>query len=130
MRFELRFIADENGTFNDIYRYRQKFKYLQPLNSKILRKGVVFVYASEEIILRSIIKETGIPFFDCNLFTAGVGYLFTDDLQLELAYVNAYIPRDDADEIDNAISLTLTINNLLQKVGSLFGGEPEVVEPE
>jgi hypothetical protein len=130
MRFELRFIADENGTFNDIYRYRQKFKYLQPLNSKILRKGVVFVYASEEIIFRSIKKETGIPYFDCNLFTAAVGYLFTDDLQLELAYVNAYIPRDDADEIDNAISLTLTINNLLQKVGRLFTGEPEVVVPE
>ena len=59
MRFELRFIADENGTFNDIYRYRQKFKYLQPLNSKMLRKGVVFVYASEEIWLSRRLKAWG-----------------------------------------------------------------------
>lgn len=131
MRFELRFLADENGDFNDIYRYRQKLKYLQPLNSKVLRKGVVFIYASEEIIFRSIEKEKGIPYFDCNLFTLGAGYLFTDDLQLEVAYVNVFIPRDDADEIDHAISLTLTVNNLLQKVGRLISGPPDdVVEPE
>ena len=130
MRFEVRFIADENGDFYDVYRYRQKVKYLQPLNSKVLRQGVVYIFASEEVILRSIKKETGIHYFDCNLFTLGAGYLFTDDLQLELAYVNVYIPRDDNDEIDHAISLTLTVNNLLQTVGRLINGPPKEIEQE
>lgn len=130
MRFEVRFIADENGDFYDVYRYRQKFKYLQPLNSKVLRQGVVYIFASEEVILRSLKKETGIKYFDSNLFTLGAGYLFTDDLQLELAYVNVYIPRDDNDEIDHAISLTLTVNNLLQKVGRLISGPTKEIEPE
>ncbi len=61
----------------------------------MLRQGVIYVYASEEIIFRSKAKETGMTYFDRNLFTIGAGYLFTDDLQLELAYVNEFVPRDD-----------------------------------
>jgi hypothetical protein len=123
MRAEVRFIANQEGEFEDIYRYHQKLKYIQPLNSQVLRGGVVYLFASEEIIIRSKAKETGLKYFDCNLFTFAAGYLFTDDIQLELAYVNVFIPRDDHDEIDNAISLTLTVNNLLSKVGKLLTGK-------
>jgi hypothetical protein len=39
-----------------------------------------------------------------------------------------FIPRDDHNEIDNAISLTLTVNNLLRKVKKLIiGNQPEPV---
>ena len=125
IRAEVRFISDTAGVFEDIYRYRQKFKYLQPINSQILRKGVVFVYASDEIIFRSKAKETGMTHFDRNLFTVGAGYLITDDLQIELAYVNEFVPRDDGNIIYNVLSLTLTVNNLLRKVGKLIAGEPK-----
>ena len=47
MRAELRFISDEEGVFEDIWRYRQKLKFLKPLNSQMLRRGVVYVFASE-----------------------------------------------------------------------------------
>jgi hypothetical protein len=130
MRAEVRFIADEEGVFEDVYRYHQKLKYVQPLNSQVLRQGVVYLFASDEIIIRSKPKETGLRYFDCNLFTVAAGYLFTDDIQLELAYVNVFIPRDDHDEIDNAISLTLTVNNLLRKVGKLFSGSQETTPQE
>jgi hypothetical protein len=130
MRAEVRFIADQEGVFEDIYRYHQKVKYIQPLNSQVLRGGVVYVLASDEIIIRSKPKETGLKYFDCNLFTVAAGYLFSDDIQLELAYVNVFIPRDDHDEIDNAISLTLTVNNLLRKVGKLFTGKQPAPEQE
>lgn len=126
MRAELRFISNEEGVFEDVYRYRQKLKFLKPLNSQMLRQGVVFVYASEEIIFRSAAKETGMTYFDRNLFSVGAGYLFTDDLQLELAYVNEFIPRDDGNIICNVVSLTFTFNNLLRKLGNLIAGEPKV----
>jgi hypothetical protein len=126
MRAELRLISDEEGVFEDVYRYRQKLKFLKPLNSQMLRQGVVFVYASEEIIFRSTAKETGMTYFDRNLFSVGAGYLFTDDLQLELAYVNEFLPRDDGNIINNVISFTLTFNNLLRKLGNLIAGEPKV----
>lgn len=127
MRGELRFVADEEGVFDEVYRYRQKLKFLKPLNSQVLRQGVIFVYSSEEIIFRSTAKETGMTYFDRNLFTIGAGYLFTDDLQLELAYVNEFMPRDDGNIISNAVSFTLTFNNLLTKLGHLIAGEPKNV---
>jgi hypothetical protein len=130
MRAEVRFIADQEGVFEDIYRYHQKLKYIQPLNSQVLRGGVFYVLASEEIILRSKPKETGLKYFDCNIFIAGAGYLITNDLQIELVYANVFIPRDDHNEIDNAISLTLTVNNLLKKVGKLITGKPAEPKPD
>lgn len=126
MRAEIRFICNEEGVFEDVYRYRQKLKFLKPLNSQMLRQGVVFVYSSEEIIFRSTAKENGITYFDRNLFSIGAGYLFTDDLQLELAYVNEFVPRDDGNIINNVISFTLTFNNLLSKLGNMIAREPKV----
>jgi hypothetical protein len=124
MRFELRFISDEDGVFEDVYRYRQKLKCLVPLNSKILRKGVFYVFASEEIIFRSTARETGMTHFDRNLFSVAAGYLITDDVQIELGYVNEFVPRDDGNFIYNTVSATLTVNNLIRKVGKLIAGAP------
>lgn len=130
MRAEVRFIRNEEGVFEDIYRYRQKLKFRLPLNSRVFRQGVVYILASEEIVFRSKPKETGLKYFDCNLFSIGGGYLFTDDLQLELLYVNVFIPRDKGNEIDNAISLTLSVNNLISTIGKLFTGKPESPVPD
>jgi hypothetical protein len=123
MRAEFRLIENEDGVFEDVYRYRQKLKFLLPLNSHVLRQGVVYVLASEEIIFRSQSKTEGLHYFDSNLFTAGGGYLFMDDLQLELVYVNVFSPRDDGNIITNAVSLTLTVNNLISKIGKVFKGK-------
>lgn len=122
MRTELRFISDENGVYDEIWRYRQKLKFLKPLNSRMLRQGVVYIFASDEIIFRSKAKETGMTYFDRNAFSVAAGYLITDDLQIELAYVNEFVPRDDGNMIYNVVSVTLTVNNLVRKVGKLIAG--------
>jgi hypothetical protein len=124
-RTELRSVADEEGDFETWYRYHQKLKFLKPLNSQVLRKGVLFLYASDEIIFRSLAKEEGLKYFDCNLFTLGAGYLITDDIQVELAYVNLFLPRDGENIIYNAASLTFTFNNLFRKLGKLVTGGTE-----
>jgi hypothetical protein len=124
MRAEVRFLKNEEGVFEDIYRYHQKLKFRLPLNSRVFRQGVVYILASDEIIFRSVSKETGLHYFDLNLFTIGGGYLFTDDLQLELVYINMFIPRDKGNEIDHVVSLTFTANNLISHIGKLFKSNP------
>lgn len=129
-RAEVRLIKNKDGVFEDIYRYRQKLRFRLPLNSHVFRKGVVYLLVSDEIIFRSVAKDEGLKYFDCNLFSAGGGYLFTDDLQLEILYFNVFIPRDDGNEIDNAVSVTLTVNNLIRKIGKMFAGKTEQPAPD
>jgi hypothetical protein len=112
MRGEIRFIMNEDGVFEDKYRYRQMIKYVQPLNGKMLRKGVVYLLATEELLFKPQAKSEGITFFDRNRFEVGAGYLITDNIQIELAYLNEFMPRDDYNEMYNALEVTLTFNNL------------------
>lgn len=116
MRMELRHMRNGDEDYENVLRYRQQIKYIQPINSKILRKGVVYAIASDELYFKSGTKVTGLSFFDRNRLNLGAGYLFTDDIQIELAYANEYMPRDDENQIVNAASLTITFNNLFKKI--------------
>lgn len=115
-RFELRHIRNENFEFKNVYRYRQQIKYLQPINSKVLRKGVIYGVASEEVFLKTGAKVTGDSFVDRNRFNIGAGYLINEDIQIELTYANEYLPRKNGNQTINAGSLTLTFNNFLKNV--------------
>ncbi|NTW25794.1 MAG: DUF2490 domain-containing protein [Lentimicrobium sp.] len=131
MRAEFRYIRNEAGTFEDSYRYRQQIKYVLPINSQMLRKGVFYMLASEEIAIRSVAKTTGMTYFDRNLFSMGVGYLITDDFQVELAYTNEFVPRDEENQVYNVMGLTITFNNPipnLKKTISGWSGEPDAIE--
>lgn len=112
MRGEIRIMMNEDGEFEDHYRYRQMIKYVQPLNGKFLRKGVVYLYTTEELLFKPNAKTEGINFFDRNRFELGAGYLFSDNIQVELAYLNEFVPRDDANVLYNGLELTLIFNNL------------------
>lgn len=116
LRLELRHIRNEDYDYENVFRYRQQIKYLQPINSKVLRKGVIYGIASDEIFFKSGTKVTGESFFDRNRLNVGAGYLFNDDIQLEVTYANEYLPRNDGNQIINAASLTLTFNNLFRNV--------------
>jgi hypothetical protein len=125
MRGEFRYIQNQAGNYNDYSRYRQQVKYLKPINSQLLRKGVFYALTSDELFLRSNVKSKGINFFDRNRFAAGGGYLVTDDFQIELTYVNEYMPRDNGNQIVNAMSLTVSFNNLMEKLKKKFGSKAE-----
>ncbi|OXA71401.1 hypothetical protein B0A67_11420 [Flavobacterium aquidurense] len=111
MRMELRHMRNEEGDYDNVLRYRQQIKYIQPINSKVLREGVVYGVASDELFFKSGTKVTGLSFFDRNRLNIGAGYLFTDDIQVEITYANEYLPRDEGNQIMNAASLTVTFNN-------------------
>ena len=129
MRAELRHMKNEDDTYENVFRYRHQIKYLKPINSKVLRRGVVYGVASDEIFLKSGTKVTGLSFFDRNRLNVGAGYLFTDDIQLEITYANDYLPRDNGNQIVNAGSLTLTFNNLFKNISKkLHHPQPETDE--
>ncbi|MDW8849338.1 DUF2490 domain-containing protein [Flavobacterium sp. MMLR14_040] len=115
-RIELRHMKNGDDDFENVLRYRQQIKYIQPINSKVLREGVIYAVASDELFFKSETKVTGLSFFDRNRLILGAGYLFTDDIQVELAYANEYLPRDNENQIVNAASLTLTFNNLFKNL--------------
>ena len=87
MRGEFRYMMNADGDFEDKYRYRQMIKFIKPINSQVLRKGVVYFLTTEELLFKPQAKTKGVNFFDRNRFEIGGGYLITDDLQLELTYV-------------------------------------------
>lgn len=100
-------------------------KYVQPLNGKVLRKGVVYLLATEELLFKPNAKSEGITFFDRNRLELGGGYLITDDIQVELAYLNEFMPRDEHNELYNALEVTMTFNNLFSNLKkSIFPGNP------
>lgn len=125
MRMELRHLRSEDGTYDNVLRYRQQLKYLKPINSKVLREGVVYGIASDELFFKSRTKVTGLSFFDRNRFNIGAGYLFTDDIQIELTYANEYLPRDSENQIVNAASLTMTFNNLFKNISKKLSHKNE-----
>lgn len=116
MRGEFRYIMNEDGLFEDKYRYRQMLKFIKPLNSQVLRQGVLYFITTEELLFKPEAKTEGVNFFDRNRFEIGGGYLITDDLQVELSYVNEFMPRDNGNEIYNLMSFTLSFNNLFQNL--------------
>jgi hypothetical protein len=129
MRGEFRYMMNADGEFEDKYRYRQMLKFVIPLNSHVFRKGVVYFVSTEELIFKAKAKTKGINFIDRNRVEAGFGYLFTDNIQLELAYLNEFMPRDDGNQIYNALELTLTFNNLFTNLKkSFFSKSTETVQ--
>lgn len=116
MRGEIRYMMNADSVFQVKYRYRQMLKFVKPINGKVLRKGVFYFITSEELCFKPNAKTTGVTFFDRNRFEIGGGYLITDDFQVELTYLNELLPRDDGNEIYNAVSLTITFNNLFSNL--------------
>jgi hypothetical protein len=123
MRGDVRFIRNEDGIYEDSYRYRQQVRFIKPINSKIMRQGVFYGLAYEEIFFRSISKSTGMKHFDRNILIIGAGYVITDDITVELAYSNEFIPRDNGDQICNAVNFTFVFNNLLSNLKKTFSGK-------
>jgi hypothetical protein len=126
MRVDLRYMMNAEGDFNFKYRYRQLIKFVKPINSNVLRKGVIYFLTTEELLFKPEAKTKGLNFFDRNRFDLGLGYQITDDMAVELAYLNEFVPRDEGNEVYNVMEFTLTFNNLFPKIKErIFSGSSE-----
>ena len=117
MRADVRYLQNEEGVYEDIYRYRQMLKYIKPFNSQVLRQGVFYGVASEELFFKSTRKDSGFHYFDRNMFAIGGGYMISNDLQVELTYTHEFVPRDNGNILNNLITVSLTTNNLFTNIG-------------
>jgi Protein of unknown function (DUF2490) len=130
-RLEDRHILNNAGYYEGVYRLRGQIKGVLPLNNKIIRKGVFYALASDELFVKSISKVTGLAFFDRNRLTMGGGYSITDDVQVELTYANEILPRSPVNEIYNALQINFSFNNLFENIGKkLLGRRNEVKAAE
>jgi len=125
MRGEFRYMMNADGVFEDKYRYRQMIKYMKPINSNVFRQGVFYFLTTEELLFKPKAKTKGINFVDRNRFEIGGGYLVTDNLQLEMSYVNEFMPRDNGNEMYNLLAVTLTVNNLFPRLKHKLTSKPQ-----
>jgi hypothetical protein len=116
MRLDLRYMMNAEGDFDFNYRYRQMIKFVKPINGNVLRQGVFYFLSTEELLFKPQAKTKGVNFFDRNRFDIGGGYQITDDLAVELAYLNEFVPRDSGNDVYNVMEFTLTFNNLFPKI--------------
>jgi hypothetical protein len=128
-RVEDRHIENTDGYYEGLYRFRTQIKLLYPFNSKFIRKNTVYGIGSNELYFKTPSNVTGSQFFDRNRLTLGTGYAVTDDFQVELTYVNEYLPRSGNNEIINAMQLNFSFNNLFPNLKKRFtkqdGGAPD-----
>jgi hypothetical protein len=130
LRGEFRYMMNSDSVFEDKYRYRQMIKFMKPLNSQVLRQGIFYFLSTEELFFKPDAKTSGITFFDRNRFEIGGGYLLTDDLQIELTYVNEFMPRDGGNEVYNIVAFTVTFNNLMTKLKKKLISNPSKTDKE
>jgi Protein of unknown function (DUF2490) len=116
MRLEDRHIQNSEGYMEGVYRFRNQLKFVYPFNGNRIRKGIIYGIASDELFFKTASSVTGSQFFDRNRFTAGAGYSVTNDIQVELTYVNDYLPRSPKNKVYNVAQLNVKFNNLLGNV--------------
>jgi Protein of unknown function (DUF2490) len=120
-RIEDRKLKNNAGVWEAFYRFRAQLKMVLPLNGKVIRKGVFYGIASDELFFKTGARLTGNQAFDRNRLTLGAGYSFTDDVQVEVTYANEYLPREGTNEMYNALQVNFAFNNLLPNLKkSLF----------
>ncbi|WP_052272766.1 DUF2490 domain-containing protein [Flavihumibacter solisilvae] len=119
-RLEDRHIKNTEGYYEGVYRFRSQLKSLYAFNGRQIRKGISYGIGSAELYFKSASNVTGGQFFDRTRLTIGGGYAMTDDIQVEVTYVNEYLPRPDENEIYHVLQIVIAFNNFLPDVVKKF----------
>lgn len=124
-RIEYRLIENASGVFEGVPRYRQMFKFTKPLNSNYIRAGSFFAFISEEVFIKAPSDITGPDVFDRNMLTLGIGFAFTDDLQMDVDFTNEFVPRTGGNFIYNALQFNFTLNNPFGHIEKIIHPTPK-----
>ena len=115
-RLEFRFIENSNTDYyGNGLRFRQQLKVLKPFNGKVIRKGTFYGVAADEIFftLKSSLYDYK---FDRNRFTLGSGYAISDDIKIEVNYMNDFLLGKNLRESTNIFSFNIFFNNLYKNL--------------
>jgi uncharacterized protein DUF2490 len=120
-RLEARFLESGDDEVERVYRYRQQVHFVYPFNSRVIREGVYYGIVSDELYFKSTSDVSGKSFFDRNRFTIGGGYAISDNFQVELTYINEYLPRNSVTQVYHNMKVTLAFNNLFAQIKNSIG---------
>ncbi len=116
LRIEDRHIANKDSIFEAQERFRTEIKAVYPFNGKSIKKGVIYGFASEELMFKTSSNVGGGGNFDRNKLEIGLGYNLGDNFQVELMYTNEYLPRKPVSNNYNEVQLTLIFYNVFKKI--------------
>lgn len=129
LRFRLEDRHLRNGDyFEAVDRFRIQFKSVYPINDIKIHKGVLYAFAADEVFFKTKSQVSGPENFDRNRITAGVGYSFANDLQVEASYNNEIMPRNDTNKLVNAIQVKVIFNNFLPDLIKSFQRTKKAVD--
>ncbi len=113
-RTEIREIKDRSGEIETVFRGRYMLKYQRLLNHTSYDKNSYYGIVSDEQFVNGGSKVTGYKIFDQNRFFVGLGYNFTNDVAIEMGYINqfAYHAHDTNFDSNNIVSLSLIFDNV------------------
>ena len=128
-RLEWRNVQDAERNFETVLRLREQVKMVVPINSKNIREGVFYGFASEEIFLKTPSDDFGNEIFDRNRFDVGAGYVLTHDVTVELYYSNVFIPRE-VNQVNSVVNLDFSFRNLAENIKKRFSPPPVALPDE
>ena len=124
LRIDDRIIGDSNNSFNIVFRFREMLKLVYPISKSQNGKGSFYGIASEEVLFKTKGPITGDEFFDRNCFSFGIGYSFTDFFQVQVSYLNDYLPREINDKMYHSIGTSIIFNDLITALKKKQGNLP------
>jgi hypothetical protein len=123
-RYELRYFGDkENVDHDEVFgsssafhftaatrqgRFRYMLRATIPINNKSIVKGTYYAVASGEIFLRTGKNVNNNNLLDQIRFYGGLGYKFSDNMRVELGYMNMIAYR-----FNNIAKNNIEVNNIL-----------------
>lgn len=112
-RFEDRHLHNEDGYYEAVMRFRFQFKTVYYFTNNENTKDAFYSFISDELFFKTKSQVSGPNFFDRNRATIGLGYFFTDNIQVEVSYANEIMPREPVNQLVNAFQLNVTFNDFL-----------------
>jgi len=122
-RLEWRNLQDSANNYNSVLRLREQVRLIVPINAKSIREKVIYGFISEEVSFKTHSDVSGNEIFDRNRFDIGVGYAFTNDVNVELYYASEFLPRD-VNQINHLFNLDFIFRNLIDNLKKQFSPPP------
>ncbi len=119
-RLEDRHIRSVDSIYEAVERLRLQIKVVYPINGMSIAEKVFYGIGAEEVFFKDKSHVSGNDIFDRNRVTIGAGYGLTKSTQLEITYVNEYLPRSPVSDSYNLVQVNLVFNNLFSKLKHHF----------
>lgn len=121
-------MRNDDGYFEAVMRFRFQTKMTYPINHPLIETNTIYTFISDEVMFKTKSSISGNSVFDRNRFTAGLGYSFPGEIQMELSYANENLPRGDRTEIYHAIQLNVIFNDIIPNLKKVFTREKTSID--